>query len=447
MAGLGASSRSVFRRCRLLAAAAVTSASVGGMVAGGAPTMVAAQAAACGTVVAGGLNSPRFVAVADDGTVYVSEGGTGGAEVLPSGPEEQAGPPGTRGLTGQVTRVAPNGAKSVLAGNLPSYFNPIEGAVGPAGLALSGGALWLAIGSSGEGYTHLPPLPNEASVVRISLPGGAITKVADLGAYEAANNPGGFAIDTNPYGLARAADGTIYAADAGGNTLYRIAPSGQLSVAAVLPGLPLPPGAPAPPGGNPSRGGANEIDPVPTGVAVGPDGSVYLGLLSGFPFPPGAAKVVRLGVGGATTDVARGLTMVTGVAVGPDRTLYVSEISTGVSLSAQGLQIAPGRVERVLPNGSTQVVADGLMAPNGIAFDRLGNLYVVVNSAFTPPDAGAAGQVVRCDRVAAPATGLPRTGSAAPGAPSPRLPLVLAWPALAIAAAASVGARYAVRRR
>src|SRR5919199_1101540 len=379
MADLGASSRAVFRRCRSLAAAAVTSALVGGMVAGGAPTMVAAQAAACGTVVAGGVKSPRFVAVSDDGTGYVSERGTGGA-------------------------------------------------------------LWLAIGSSGEGYTHLPPLPNEASVVRISLPGGAITKVADLGAYEAANNPGGFAVDTDPYGLARAADGTIYVADAGGNTLYRIAPSGQLSVAAVLPGLPLPPGAPAPPGGNPSRGGANEIDPVPTGVAVGPDGSVYLGLLSGFPFPPGAAKVVRLGVGDATADVARELTMVTGVAFGPDRNLYVSEISTGVSLSAQGLQIAPGRVERVLPNGSTQVVADGLMAPNGIAFDRPGNLYVVVNSAFTPPDAGAAGQVVRCDRVAAPAAGLPRTGSAAPGAPSPRLPLVLAWPALANAAAASVGA-------
>src|SRR5919199_6077561 len=63
MAGLGASSRSVFRRCRSLAAAAVTSALVGGVVAGGAPTMVAAQAAACGTVIAGGLNSPRFVAV------------------------------------------------------------------------------------------------------------------------------------------------------------------------------------------------------------------------------------------------------------------------------------------------------------------------------------------------------------------------------------------------
>jgi hypothetical protein len=217
-----------------------------------------------------------------------------------------------------------------------------------------------------------------------------------------------------------------------------------LSVAAVLPGVPIPPGVPVPPGGNPERGGANESDPVPTGVAIGRDGSVYVGMLTGFPFIPGAAKVVRLGANGTTTDVARGLTMVTGVAVGPDGNVYASEISTNFNITATPPQIAPGRVVRILPNGSIQAVAEGLMAPNGIAFDRAGNLYVVANSAFGPPNAG---QVVRCDRVAAPAAGLPATGSAPPVSPARSLPLALAWPALALVAAAAAGTRAIAPRR
>ncbi len=90
------------------------------------------------TVIASELLNPRYVAVADDGTIYVSEAGIGGDEVLepptdpiatpdPAGtpaPIEDEGPPGgtaTRGTTGQVTMISPDGEQSVLASDLPSY--------------------------------------------------------------------------------------------------------------------------------------------------------------------------------------------------------------------------------------------------------------------------------------------------------------------------------------
>lgn len=41
-------------------------------------------------VVAEGLINPRYVAIADDGTLYVTEAGTGGNDVLPPAVAEEA---------------------------------------------------------------------------------------------------------------------------------------------------------------------------------------------------------------------------------------------------------------------------------------------------------------------------------------------------------------------
>ncbi|HVG97578.1 MAG TPA: ScyD/ScyE family protein, partial [Chloroflexota bacterium] len=319
-------------------------------------------------------------------------------------------PPPTRGTSGQVTRIAPGGARSIVASGLPSYaLSPAE-ITGPAGIAYANGAIWLAVGGAGPATPALQALPNENSVVRINPQNGAVTRVADIGANERANNPDGLGVDSNLYGLALATDGNLYVADAGGNALYRVNPNGGApSVVTVFPGITLPPGAPFPPGGNPVRGGRAELDPVPTGVAANPAGGVYVGHLSGGPFPVGAAKVVRVSPSGQISDAAAGLTAVVGVAVGPDRNLYVSEIFSQFDLSTTPPTPRPGRVRRVAPDGSSQIVLDGLTTPNGIAFDRAGNLFVVTNAAFTPP--GAQGQVVRCERVATPAPGLPRTGA------------------------------------
>jgi len=395
------------RACAIRTALSVSL--VAGLLAGTAAVTLAQVPSGC-AVYASGLAAPRFVAVGADGTVYVTEAASGGSEQLerPAQLPPQVPVFTNRGLTGRVTRIGAGGAKTAIVTNLPSYASPTEQG-GAAGIAVSGGNLLVAVGNPGPLTPFIAPLPNDSSVLRIT-PQGATTRIADIGAIERTRNPDPNAVDTNLYGLAVAANGTIYVADAGGNAVYRVNPTtGAADVLAVIPGLP----SPQP---NPARGGRSEMDPVPTGVAVGADGNVYVGLLSGFPFPEGAGKVVRISPTGQVSDFATGLTAVTGVAVGPDRNVYVSEIFRFDPSATPPFR--PGRVLRVLPTGATQVVADNLNTPNGLAFDRSGTLYIVTGS--VTPD----GQVLRCAGVAG-AVALPATGAGPAGA------LKLALPATA----------------
>ena len=349
------------------------------------------------TVVASGLMNPRYVVVDADGTIYVSEAGAAGDEKIyePVGegtPEANAAVLTSRGLTGQVSKVAPDGTQSVVATGLPSYSFGTE-VVGPAGITLSNGKIFLAIGGPGPATAIVPPIPNQDSVVSIDPATGTVTLVADLGAYERSNNPDPHAVDSDLYGIAAAPDGTLYVADAGGNVVYKVnQTTGEFSVLADLPGLPFE-------GANPSRGGANEIDPVPTGVAVGPDGNIYVALLSGGPFPAGAAKVVKITPDGEMSDAVTGLTMGADVAFSPDGALYASQLSLNLLQSPP----ANGNVVVANPDGTTSVVVADLFIVNGITFDSAGNLYIVVNAsapAGTPP----IGMVLKCAMPAAVAS-------------------------------------------
>jgi hypothetical protein len=363
------------------------------------------------TVVAQGLLNPRYIAFADDGTLYVSEAGSGGDEPIFSPmvatPEASDGTPaaqsplGTRGLTGQVSAVAPDGTVKVVAQGLPSYN--VEGPVGPAGIVFANGKIWLVIGGAGPLTPALNLLPNESSVLSIDPADGSVTQVANIAQFQIDNNPQASVphpVDSNPYGIAMGSDGKLLVADAGGNTLLSVDPAtGDISLVALIPGVPYPDAMKDAPG-NDERGGAKELDPVPTGVAVASDGTTYLGLLSGGPFPPGAAKVLTVGSDGTLTDYATGLTMVVGVAVGPDGNVYASQLSTNFLSSPP----AAGNILRLRSDGTSETVVDNLVLPNGIAFDQDGNLYVAAMTVgFGPPGTPPSGMVLRFDGIAKPA--------------------------------------------
>ena len=90
------------------------------------------------------------------------------------------------------------------------------------------------------------------------------------------------AIDSNPFGFALAPGGGFLVADAGANDFLNSTAGGVISTLGVLPAKP-----------NPLPFGPPVYQSVPTSIAVGPDGAYYIGQLTGFPFPPGAANIFR----------------------------------------------------------------------------------------------------------------------------------------------------------
>ena len=123
----------------------------------------------------------------------------------------------------------------------------------------------------------------------------------------------------------------------------------QISTLAVFPDvqvaappfLGLPPGRTIP------------MQAVPTTVAVRPkDPNVYVGQLTGFPFPPGAASVWGIRPDGSTFVYASGFTNIMDIAWGPKGSLYVLEITSNGLLSGDptGALIRSGRTARRRPS-------------------------------------------------------------------------------------------------
>lgn len=82
-------------------------------------------------------------------------------------------------------------------------------------------------------------------------------------------------VESNPFDLARVGSNT-YVADAAGNSILIVGAGGAIDWVAVLPKH------------------ANGADPVPTSVAVGKDGYLYVGELVGVPAIPGTSRVWRV---------------------------------------------------------------------------------------------------------------------------------------------------------
>ena len=157
---------------------------------------------------------------------------------------------------------------------------------------------------------------------------------------------------------------------------------------------------------------------VPTGLAAAPQGGVYVGFLTPVPYPDGTSRVIHVAPDGTVTEVWTGLTAVTGVAVGPDGTLYASEMSTGNLEEPPFAVPGSGRIVHQTGPDSSEDVATGLMFPIALAFGPDGALYVSM-PAFGA-DSGE-GTISRIDLTgstgeAAPTTACSPVGAATPAA-------------------------------
>lgn len=336
-------------------------------------------------VVASGLDNPRGLDIGRWGEIYVTEAGRGGDGPCVAGPEADEV---CVGASGAVTKIWHAKQRRVLEG-LPSTAAPDgSAATGPQDISLHGVGAYLVVGLGGnlDYRAQLGELgPQFGQLWRVS-PFGRLRAVADLAAYEEAEDPDGNGANSNPTSvLARPA--RRYVVDAGGNDLLRVGPTGRIRTLAVFPQrlVPAPPGIPDLPPEIP-------MDAVPTAVAEGPDRDLYVSQLTGFPFPVGGANIYRVDRRGGEPEVyASGFTNVTDLAFGPDGSLYVVEFATGGLLAAEGPPI--GALKRVSPDGSVEtIVSEGLIAPYGVAVGRNGDVYVSNLSA-----APGVGEVVRVD--------------------------------------------------
>jgi RHS repeat-associated protein len=196
-----------------------------------------------GPAVDAALYRPFAIAVGPDGSLYIP-------------------------TVNRIRRVGPDGIITTIVGSVPGF----SGDGGKAALAKLDSPLGVVVGPDGSIYIADA---NNNRIRRVG-PDGIISTVAGSGA-PGFGGDGEAAVSArlyNPYGVAVSADGSFYIADAENHRVRRVAPDGIITTVAGN-------GAYAYSGDDGFRGDggpatAAKLSNSPRGVAVGPDGGLYI---------------------------------------------------------------------------------------------------------------------------------------------------------------------------
>ena len=362
----------------VVAVAAVSTVSAVGFAAKGtaAPTV---------TVVADGLNNPRGLAF-EDGHLWVAEAGTGGTECVPTPGGESN--PTCFGLTGSIDRIDGGTVKRVFTGLESSAGSGGGSAIGVDGISTFGDRLYAVFGLSD--FEVPEGLSPELTAVLFDQAGHLVRgTTSDAGGLAAVSNVGAFDYawsnqhkslvpeqfpDANPYGVL--ADGHhVFVADAASNTLDQV--DSRTGSEKILAFVPNPPAS----------------DAVPTCVAEGPDGALYVGQLTGAGNGAGSANVYRWTASTGLKVWQTGFSAITGCGFGKDGSFYVTELDK-VGFPPTGPP--GGDVIKIAKNGTRTTLGTGqLFFPNGFAAGDDGAIYVSNWSVRPGSGPGPHGQVVR----------------------------------------------------
>ncbi len=356
------------------------------------------------SVLTSGLHKPTKVILSQKGNLLVAEPGTASAN------------------TGRVSIIDPtSGTTRTLLDGLPSALNLVAGEPnpsGPSGLALRGRTLFVTIGS---GNATLPgpapgaevPNPNVSSPLfssvlevhfsanvemtttgftltpadQLALKNGqtllfdngggnnlTISLLTDFPDYVSAPRPGlpNNVVSSNPFGVV-VSDEQLYVVDASLNLVAQVdTDTGATTTLTTFANLP-----------NPlfPMLGPPTIQAVPDSIHLFGE-QVLVTLLSGFPFPPGAAQVrVVDPVNGSNQPFITGLT--SAIDVLPVKTLGGGEQFLTLEFSTNQLAGARGRLQLfATPAGPPVVLANCLITPTSMAFEqKTGRLFVTEMSA------------------------------------------------------------------
>jgi hypothetical protein len=300
------------------------------------------------TVFSTGFNDPRGLEFGPDGNLYVAEAGVGGTTssigLCPElgDREEYFGSP----TGGRISKVSSTGARTTVTDNLPTSVG--AGLLGVADVAFIGNTLYAL--TNGGGCTHgVPSIPN--GILKINS-NGTFSVVANLGAWQAthpvANSPADFEPEGTWYSMS-AVKNAFYAVDPNHGELVKVTTSGNITRVADFSKT------------------LGHI--VPT--ALDYKGNFYVGNLNVFPIADGSSSIYKVTPSGQIKVDATGFTTILGLVFDGAR-MYVLENTTG------NLFPTPftGRIVRVNPNGSKDIIATGLALPTGMTLGPDGNLYV-----------------------------------------------------------------------
>lgn len=335
------------------------------------------------SLAAGGLINPRGMAWASDGTMYVALAGSGGTTMSQKdSPHAEQYGPFFGGDTASVVRIEgftggeTTGCPVTVAGGLPSTRGMGGHTQGPAAVAFLGDQLYVLQDSGDPAASAFPDLPNGVYAV---LDDGTVALAADMKAwvdrYPVANVPYDQTLESEAFAMLPG-DGFLWVLESNSGQVLKIIPNVSIERVADL----------------------SDGHPVPTGFALSGDGGVYVGFLTASPYKDGSSKVVKVDADGTVTDIWSGLTAVTGIAVGPDGSLYALEMATGNLADPPFMTPGTGRIVRQTGPESMEEVVVGLDFPIAMALGPDGALYVSCPAFGANPGFGG---IVRVDLDAA----------------------------------------------